>query len=497
MTRAYRRFFAAVAAVTIASVPLAVLAEGKPPTDVRAEARSRFDGGLALFEDGNNAAALAEFQRAYDLIPNAVVLFNIGLVYAAMNRPAESAEALQKVLKEPGGLAPDIIARANQTLSQQLGRIAEISIQCNVPATIEVDNVEAAKAPLAGPLKLAGGTHIVGAIAAGYTPQRKQVTVAGGAKSSLQFALTPMEGTLAHLALKSRLPGADVKLDGELVGHTPLTSSLTLMPGKHKVELARTGYHTASTELTLGDGASGEVTLEPEEDRSVINRIGGDLKLVITESDAVVSLDGTSRGPYTASLRVAPGLHHLLVERGGFRPLERDVDVSSGQTTVVPVVLDPTPEMRELYVSRARTQRTWGWIALGSGVAVAGGGVGYLVYNASAKDEARSERDAAAADLENKVGVCDTGSAQGNYEECNRRVISSQDHYNSVKARDAIGYVGIGVGAAAAGLGLFLLLSGDSPHKYDKKPTPDLMRSITPQFAIGPGSAALALHGTF
>jgi hypothetical protein len=497
MTRAHRRFFTAALAVTIGSVPLAALAEGKPSTDARAEARSRFDGGLALFEDGNNAAALAEFQRAYDLIPNAVVLFNIGLVYAAMNRPAESAEALQKVLKEPGGLTPDVIARANQTLSQQLGRIAEITIECNVPATIEVDNVEAAKAPLAGPLKLAGGSHIVGAIAAGYTPQRKQVTVAGGSKSSLQFALTPMEGTLAHLALKSRLPGADVKLDGELVGHTPLTSSLTLMPGKHKIELSRSGYHAASTELSLGDGASGEVTLEPEEDRSVINRIGGDLKLVITETDAVVTLDGTSRGPYTASLRLAPGPHHLLVERGGFRPLERDVDVSSGQTTVVPIALDPTPEMRELYVSRARTQQTWGFISLGSGLILAGGGVGYLVYNASAKDEARAARDAAAADLENKVGVCDTSSAEGNFEECNRRVTSSQDHYNSVKARDAIGYVGIGVGAAAAGLGVFLLLSGDNPHKYDKKPTPDLMRSIKPQFAIGPGSAALSLSGTF
>ena len=125
------------------------------------------------------------------------------------------------------------------------------------------------------------------------------------------------------------------------------------------------------------------------------------------------------------------------------------------------------------------------------------GGVGYLVYNASAKDEARAERDAAAADLENKVGVCDTSSAQGNYEECNRRVTSSQDNYNSVKARDVIGYVGIGVGAAATGLGLFLLLSGDDPHKYDKQPTPDLVRSIKPQFAIGPGSAALSLSGTF
>jgi tetratricopeptide (TPR) repeat protein len=211
MNRAFRRFCIAAAAATWVAIPFdAALAQGKPPADAKSEARSRFDGGLALFEEGNNAGALAEFQRAYELIPNPVVLFNIGLVYAAMNRPAYAAEALQKVVKEPAGLSPDIVARANQTLSQQLARIAEVAIECNVPATIEVDNVEAAKAPLAGPLKVAGGSHIIGAIAAGYTPQRKQITVAGGAKSSLKFDLTPMEGRLAHLSLKSKLPGADV-----------------------------------------------------------------------------------------------------------------------------------------------------------------------------------------------------------------------------------------------------------------------------------------------
>lgn len=497
MTRASRRFCFAVAALTLAVPFEPAFAESKPPSDAKAEARSRFDGGLALFEEGNNAAALAEFQRAYDLIPNPVVLFNIGLVYAAMNRPAEAADALQKVVKEPAGLSPDIVTRANQTLSQQLGRIAEVTIACNVPATIEVDNVEAARAPLAGPLKIAGGSHIIGAIAAGYTPQRKQLTVAGGAKSSLEFNLTPMEGRLAHLSLKSRLPGADVMLDGELVGRTPLTTSLTLMPGSHKVELARPGYRTARTELTLGDGATGEIALEPEEDRAEIARTGGDLKLAITETESLVTVDGTPRGPYTASLRLAPGTHHLLIERGGFRPNERDVDVASGQTTVIPIALDPTPEMRELYVGRARSQRTWAWISIGGGLALAGGATGFLLYNASAKSDARTDRDAAVGRLERKEGVCDTSSINGDVDACNRAILSAQDDLDSAKGRDIIGYVGLGVGVAATGLGLYFLLSGDNPSKYDKKPQPDVMKSITPRFAVGPGGAALAVSGAF
>jgi hypothetical protein len=498
MMRTVHHLLCTAAAVTWMAAPLDVAFAQTPPIkDPKAEARSRFDGGLALFEEGNNAAALAEFQRAYELIPNSVVLFNIGLVYAAMDRPAEAAQALQKVVKEPAGLSPDIVARATQTLSHQLGRIAEVAVQCNVPATIEVDNVEAAKAPLAGPLKLAGGSHIIGAIAAGYTPQRKQVTVAGGARSSVEFNLTPMEGRLAHLSLKSKLPSADVLLDGELVGRTPLMSSLTLMPGSHKVELVRPGYRTARTELTLGDGATGEIALEPEEDRTEVARIGGDLRLAITETEALVTVDGTPRGPYSVALRLAPGTHHLLIERGGFRPLERDVDVASGQTTVIPIALDPTPEMRELYVGRARSQRTWSWIGIGGGLALAGGGTGFLVYNAGAKSDARADRDAAVGRLDRREGVCDTSSIGGNAQACNEAILSAQDKFDGAKGRDVIGYIGIGVGAAATGLGLYFLLTGDNPNKYDKKPTPDLIGSLTPRFAVGPRGAALAVSGTF
>jgi hypothetical protein len=500
MSRSFHRLILAVAAMASAFPIDSALAQSKPAADtkdVKAEARSRFDGGLALFDEGNNAAALAEFQRAYDLIPNPVVLFNIGLVYAAMNRPAESADALQKVLKEPKGLSSDAISRANQILSQQLGRIAEIGITSNVPATIEVDNVEAAKAPLSGPLKVAGGSHIIGAIAPGYTPQRKQVTVAGGAKTSVEFNLTPMEGRLAHLALKSRLPGADVMLDGELVGRTPLTSSLTLLPGAHKVELVRPGYRTARTELTLGDGATGEITLDPEEDQAEVARIGGDLKLVITETEALVTLDGTARGPYTNSLRLAPGTHHLLVERGGFRPNERDIEVAAGQTSVVPIALDPTPEMRELYVGRARSQRTWAWIGIGGGLALAGGGTAFLIYNASPKSDARADYDAAVGRLQREEGVCATRSAEGDAAKCNAAVKAAKDELDSVKSRDLIGYIGIGVGAAATGLGLYFLLTGDNPNKYDKKSQSDVLGSLTPRFAIGPNSAAFAVSGDF
>jgi tetratricopeptide (TPR) repeat protein len=80
------------------------LAKGQPAAldSARNEARERFSRGLNLFENGDNGGALAEFKRANELIPNRLVLFNIGLVYAAMDRPLEAAGTLEKVIKDAG-----------------------------------------------------------------------------------------------------------------------------------------------------------------------------------------------------------------------------------------------------------------------------------------------------------------------------------------------------------------------------------------------------------
>jgi hypothetical protein len=497
----YRRVLLAAA---VSFVPTVASAQGAPtqgaPTQtVKVEARARFDRGLSLFEDGDNAGALAEFKRAYELIPNPVVLFNIGLTYAAMNRPAEATDALQKLLKEPGSLSPDHLARAKQTLAEQEARVAEVTVTSSVPASIEIDNVQVAKTPLTAPLRIAGGSHIVGAVAPGYTPQRKELTVAGGSKGSVAFELPRMEGTLAHLTFKSHLPGADVMVDGELAGRTPLASSLTVAPGTHKIELKRKGYQPARQDLTLGDGASGEVSLDAEEDKSAMIEVGGDLKLAPSESEALVTIDGKSRGVYTTPLRLAGGVHRLLVERGGFRSIERDINVETGTATTVPIVFEPTPETRQIYVNHATSTRTWAWVGIAGGVALAGAGLGYVALNASSKSDAQNELNAKVKQLNEKTGVCDTASVNGDYEKCNREVQDAQDRVNGAKTRDVVGFVGASVGGAVAVLGLFWLITGDDPHKYDRKPTgsQEMSRTIVPAFSALPGGGFASVSGTF
>ena len=45
-----------------------------------------------------------------------------------------------------------------------------------------------------------------------------------------------MEGKAAHLKVNTHLRGADVLVDGQATGKTPLATSLTIAPGQHKIE---------------------------------------------------------------------------------------------------------------------------------------------------------------------------------------------------------------------------------------------------------------------
>jgi hypothetical protein len=347
---------------------------------------------------------------------------------------------------------------------------------------------------------VASGTRIVGAVAPGYAPARKEVTVAGRARAQVDLQLSPIQGRLAHLTVKSRLPGAEVLVNGQPMGKTPLAASLTLAPGRQRVEVRRAGYLTARTEMDLGDGANGEVSMDPEEDAAALGSSGALLALQVSEPQAVVSVDGRLRGAYAGPLRLPTGLHHVRVERGGFLSHERQVDVRGGAATSLRIDLEPTAETRASYVAGARRWRTWGWIALATGVASAGGGAGFLAYNAGQKNDARSAIDAFLAQTAPGAnGRCDPKSQPPTtLDACSAEQDQLFKKHEDLGKRDTYGWIAVGVGAAAIGAGAYLLLAGDDPSKYDRKPSGELVGAVHLVPAnLGAGSAGAVLLGRF
>jgi hypothetical protein len=237
---------------------------------------------------------------------------------------------------------------------------------------------------------------------------------AASAQSSDALPLQPPRLS-AHLEINSHLPGADVFADGQPIGTTPAAASFALSPGVHTIELRRPGYTTARAVVTLADGANSAVTLEPEEDATSLPSMGGVLALRLTEPGVLVTIDGHLRGIYAAPLRLARGIHHLVAQRGSFEPWARDFVIEPGRATTLAVMLSPSSEYRAQFVSRARSQRTWGVVSMIGGF-VAGATGTALVVN----------------DVHGEVG-----------------------------------WPLVGVGAAGMALGIALFATADDPHRYD------------------------------
>ena len=465
------------------------------------EARNRFDQGTQLFNEGNPAGALPEFQRAYELTGNQVVLFNIGLVYAAMNRPVEAVQALDKVLSNPADLTPEDVKRAVTVHAEQLRRIANVTLDTQVQgAVVEVDDVQVGKTPLGAPLRMPVGTHRISVVAAGFHPFRTEVTVAGGETRPVRVELVPTESRVAKVSVTSQLLDAEVLVDGKPKGRTPLTAELVLEPGTHLISLRRDGYHTADAQVTLVEGSTRELRLDPEPDLAALSTRGERVQLVVSESDPTVVVDGLAEPGSPSVLRLLPGRHTIRVECIGFIPAERIVTVRPGSSITLHAVLAPTPEQREQYVHDAETQRTWSLATVGAGAVIGAAGGVFLYFNARDIDRKQEAYDAIVYASEPHRGRrCDPFAAGTVFAECNAELDESYQKLSDAKKLTKVGWATAGVGAAAVAAGLVLLLTGDDPARYDHL-VPSFARTLSTSLgsmAIDDHQASLWLTGTF
>src|SRR5688572_17796979 len=103
------------------------------PDPVADEARARYRRGIELFDDGDYRLALVELERAYAILPNYKVLYNIAQVHFQLNEYAKARAAFERYLKEGGMEIPaSRRAEVEKELETLRTRVATISVQVNV-----------------------------------------------------------------------------------------------------------------------------------------------------------------------------------------------------------------------------------------------------------------------------------------------------------------------------------------------------------------------------
>ena len=460
----------------------------------KAEARDRFDRGLRLFEKGENAGALAEFKRAGELIPNPLVLYNMGLVYAAMNRPVDAVDALSAFLAQATNAQRAQRRRAEEVRNEQAPRIARLVVKTEVPAVIDIDGIEVGHTPLAEPIRVPSGAHVVGAQAQGFLPTRKEVTLAGQLTATLELGMVPAATRMAQLSLSSSPLGTEILVNGQSVGVTPLAASVSVPPGEVRVEARRAGYLRAERSLSLGDGARGELAFNLQEDAAAPLSTKGILRLVPSETDVEVTVDGTPRVTSGGGLPLPEGRHDLRVTRVGFEPFEKTINLTAGGETPLAVVLTPTAEARSRYEASMHTRRVVGWTTLAAGAVVLVAGGAYGLSKLGDVSNSRKYLSGIQANEANSANQCYAQGPEYVLRGCDVIKSDAQSRVDSAVLRRNLGFIGAGVGAVVAGVGGYLLLSSGDADRYRKPSAVALTDGLV---WVGDHGAGLSLLGRF
>ena len=167
---------------------------------------------------------------------------------------------------------------------------------------------------------------LIGAVAA-------TLLLAGGQFARTRWGLAPAAAATGGLTIETRPAGADVLVDGEKRGVSPLT--LTVAPGAHTIAV-RLGDLERSVPVTVAAGGTVAQYIElsataPEASLAV----QGGISVVTTPPGARVSVDGQVRGVSPLTIAdLAAGEHRVTVESDAGRAA-RVVSVQPGATAAV------------------------------------------------------------------------------------------------------------------------------------------------------------------
>src|SRR5580698_10681100 len=95
-----------------------------PPESPTKQASEHFDRGVAMYGEADYRAALVEFKKAYEIAPNAAVLYNLGQTYYQLQNYAEALGAFQQYLAQSGD-SPSHLAEVQAAINTLKARVGK------------------------------------------------------------------------------------------------------------------------------------------------------------------------------------------------------------------------------------------------------------------------------------------------------------------------------------------------------------------------------------
>jgi formylglycine-generating enzyme required for sulfatase activity len=165
-----------------------------------------------------------------------------------------------------------------------------------------------------------------------YLPVEMRVDIQGLGKSqTIAFDLQP---AWASVLISSQPVGAQVSVDNEVVGSTPLRTEI--LQGAHQIELRLDGYKPALLQQDVRAGETlllKDVVLQPED---------GELVLRSLPAGATVIIDDRYHGTTPVSLKLASGVEHdVRLSRSGYVEVREKLTLAAGEQRQIERKLAP------------------------------------------------------------------------------------------------------------------------------------------------------------
>jgi hypothetical protein len=154
------------------------------------EAGKHFDHGVALYRETDYLAALVEFKRAYALLPNSAVLYNMGEAEYQLQDYASALVTFARYLAEapPESGHRSEVENDVEVLQARVGHLGIVTLPPG--AEVSVDDQPAGKTPLHERLLVSVGHRKVTATYPGRTTVTRYVDVAADDNASLTLDLS-------------------------------------------------------------------------------------------------------------------------------------------------------------------------------------------------------------------------------------------------------------------------------------------------------------------
>lgn len=157
------------------------------------KARKRFERGVELYESGDVEAAYIEFKRAYALVPNYQLLFNIAQAQAEIKDYVGALESLSQYLEDGGSkISPERKIAVHKEVKRLKTYLATVGLKIKVKdAQVKVDGKLVDIHAHQGEIAVSAGRRKIEVLHKDYLPWERYVDVAGEDNLELEVELQP------------------------------------------------------------------------------------------------------------------------------------------------------------------------------------------------------------------------------------------------------------------------------------------------------------------